>query len=763
MKTNKITKLDLYELIDHKLNTQSPNVANNSEYRMMATIKEILNFLRAFELKFLPFSFEVGSVKQETLVDRVLSPLHGYNFEKVIPFFIKAGDCYQVLSFGLLEKLRLIFLSLPLSSTPLTDILAGEADSAEPCDHQKYPTHVSKQPDFYKTCNSSIQKNLEAFKYIEIDQYEESACQAFDKLLNENKKIQVICVDIEFLNDLNMPYSEFIYSILARIPDLTVNLYTKYDQLAELLTNVVPNDSFSLILQCVFMLKVGKVKIKESSFISDIHSHIKHIGVFGLNYKFKLHNWNDVIRTKYDPNAVDIITSQNATAIAACKYWIISPLYSVNQIFEFKFPNSPEFFFELKMAKSIKICELREQAKQRQALNKVVERALKSMPMKTKSVSKNLKHLKLSSQSIDYLRSAKLIYESYSSDPLDLLNDKLYSIEVFIETLRTCQLKLVNLPTRSAPESITGKALQQHLTVLGHLWYEIFSFLKFLSSVSMHVKSINLRIFQDFLEEQGSEESSLLNFSNINLKIHSLSGFSGDTIIQFEILLNNLKNDIHRHNLYESSYVSIMNRMKKHKEYFRTLLNGEIKIYRVHFQGALDNIGISQKDLSTSFTKFMRYGKQAKPLSYLKGHLIRWDQRPSIENTILNYGDAILVFESNEKNYGLDIMVELQTYFSNFAAKDKHVQFKNLEIKLQPLWSSIPSLDFMELEVRKKDEAKKKILIEQFLPAFEYLDFFISLDMAVVKRVTHGSQHKPKAIISLDTSMEPINSVQNSC
>lgn len=69
----------------------------------------------------------------------------------------------------------------------------------------------------------------------------------------------------------------------------------------------------------------------------------------------------------------------------------------------------------------------------------------------------------------------------------------------------------------------------------------------------------------------------------------------------------------------------------------------------------------------------------------------------------------------------------------------------------------------MELEVRKKDEAKKKILLEQFLPAFEYLDFFISLDMAVVKRVTHGSQHKPKAIISLDTSMEPINSVQNSC
>lgn len=696
MKTNKITKLDLYELIDHKLNTQSSNVANNSEYQMIATIKEILNFLKAFELKFLPFSFEVGSVKQETLVDRVLSLLHGYNFEEVIPFFIKAGDCYQILSFGLLEKLRLISLSLPLSSTPLTDILAGEADSAEPFDHQKYPTHVSKQPDFYKTCNSSIQKNLEAFKYMEIDQYEESACQAFDKLLNENKKIQVICVDIEFLNDLNMPYSEFIYSILAHIPDLTVNLYTKYDQLAELLTNVVPNDSFSLILQCVFMLKVGKVKIKESSFISDIHSHIKHIGVFGLNYKFKLHNWNDVIRTKYDPNAVDIITSQNATAIAACKYWVISPMYSINQIFEFKFPNLHEFFFTLRTPKMNQILNLREKEKQQQALRKEQERTSKNAKIKIKLASKNLEHL--SSESIDYLRSVKLIYESYYSnldDPLYLLIDQFYSVEVFLETLRVCQVKLVNLPTRYPPVSITGKALQQHLTVLGHLWYEIFSFLKFLSSVSMHVKSINLRIFQDFLEEQGSEESSLLNFSNINLKIHSLSGFSGDTIIQFQILLNNFKDDIYKHNLYESSYVSIMKRMKKHKEYFRTLLNGELKIYRVHFQGTLDNIEISQKDLSTSFTKFMRYGKQAKPLSYLKGHLIRWDQRPSIENTILNYGDAILVFESNEKNYGLDIMVELQTYFSNFAAKDKHVQFKNLEIKLQPLWSSIPSLDFM--------------------------------------------------------------------
>lgn len=748
--------MDLYKLIEHKLRVQSSGVIDQSN----KTVEQILTFIKQVEFLFSPKSFELSLEKTSKLNDEWLSlMLDGNDVGTLIQVFTKAADSYQILSYNLFEELKSVFSNTSLSLTPLTDILKGGIDynGIESLNSEDYPLSVKSNLNSDNVI-PIFKKEVKYFEDSKIDLQEEYACQTIDELLEEHTKIQIICIDIEFKNHLNLSYSDFVQGIFYRFPELIDTLIATDDHILEILTNVLPNNSFSLILQCVFILKVNRVKIKEASFRADLEYRITQNGMFGLNFTFKIHDWNAVIRENYSQKAIGVISASDSVAIAECKYWVVSPIYSINQIVQFKFQNSDQCYFNLRTSKRMKILDFRSiERLNNEAIQKFKKINLNNL---SKLPSKNLEHLNLERK--NHLKIAKLIYDDYdarSSHAINLLKGKLYQIEVFLETLNSLQtVRLVRLPAQPVPEHFFGEALIEHLTNLGKLWCEVMDSLQsreneFIES-SLPVASINLRIFQKFFKEKREE-------------IMHLHMQTGKSMIELQTLLQqDLKSRIIKEGMIEYKEAKFVKRLQSHTSDLEKDLEGRTVVYRCQFSSKSESKKITQSELSKLFTKLKKYGKHAKPLFWLKGHIIRWDQRTFQKDQRVDYGDVFLIFDINDKNLGLDMMSLLTTYLD----KEKS-PFKNIKFEEQPIWLSIPNLNSSELEV--KNIKVKIFLLEQFLPCFEYLDYFIETNANPKKRVTNGTAEcnrglyssvkakKNLKVISID--MEPSNTIKNLC
>lgn len=786
MECHKIDRSDLECLIQQRISLPSVRGVDRNHDPFACTVSELFDYTWQLEQLILEWAQEVSGRKKVDSVQEwnrieVLTSLTHY---------LSAINEYEIFIFSVTEEIKeYIIAAQSWQQVPnevahqfISKFLISLASDVNA--NSQSPTGYSNQQvigKFSDVVKQGIQQNNNIKEYLSIGAAERYAQRSFGEMLTKYKKIQVICVDIEFVNYSSNNYAQFVLTMIAEIPSLINIILEISDQILDLHTALLPNSAYGFNLQCVFILDASKTQIQEESFLAQLDClFVGNLTL--LLYGLKLINWNNVIRQKYAQKGVGIISASDVQAIAECKYWVISPVYSYGQFFEFYLGNNYNGGLKVEGSHRDRLKEIREARKNQEKYQKDMEKLNKLAIKPPLQASKKIAHLE---KSKPYLDAASLIYAEYDhnfkvSNQLNLFEGKLYQIEVFMETLKTSKAELIRLPQHARPVELTGNSLYSYFTKLGRLWHEIFhigsSWYSFFLDAKLPLASSNITIFQKFLADNKHELE--VNQGN-GLGLKSVQGENGEQILSLQSLIANLKIILPNKPSYQQEFAKIERRLKGHKNYLHGALQGDEIIYRADLSGSSGNNLLNQNELSKLFTDFLRHGKQNKPLCWLRGYVMRWDQRLNSDAKVCNYGDITFIFEQNEKNYNLNIMSMLQEYLLVFiekrnakeearteadtekerieadtekaetmydSADSKHKRSNTLSIELQTktIWSSIDQLNFDILVLEKEKVSTRKILLEKYLPALEYLDLFIPIEPQPKKRCTTGSSLKEK-------------------
>ena len=764
MKYPKITRGELNELIKMRISPSS----NMSPFLLPFSLIEMFEFIWEYEQLISRWSQEQSGLR------KIDAWGHFEQNDFISGFYssLKKIGAYYIFDFEVLrntkEYIEIAHDWQPsMGVRPITFIENYlqhlEAGSSKSLTYGASISHQNVLVNFFNNLNVGIQKKFKSAEVLNISHEEAQAHESFDEIVSQKKKVQVICVDIEFNVPDKQEYNyAYVNQVVANsIPSLIQVILESTEHLLDLHTALLPNKAYSLNLQCVFVLAVGKNEIQEDTFLSQLDYHIRLNWELHFNFiQWKLINWNDLMRARGGAKSVGVIKASDPQAIELCKYWVISPVYSFNQVFSFYFVD--EFGFQLNIERSNlgRLNQIHEGQALQNNFAKNWPKIIKDFLNSPYQASNKIHYL--SDGSKDYLNASSLIYAEYDqtlglADQAEFLRGKLYPIEVFMETLKFYGAELIRLPQQAKPIELIGKPLLGHLTQLGKLWYEITYagmgwYDKFVS-IRLTVASANIKIFQKFVIEN-------------NLTLQMIQSHNGQAFLDLRASIAKLQRILDSEPSHQKNYAKIERRLKVHKNYLNSILHGEMVVYRAELSGSSDGDQLTQNELSDLFTEFMRIGKQAKPLSWLRGHVIRWDQSSISDGKRKNYGDVTFVFDKNEKNHNVDIVPMLQDYLQKYIekrlireeisiqaskkeaykngniyefARVKKPRHLNLKLETKTVWSSIEQLDFKKLVLEKEKHSLKKVLLEKYLPALEYLDLFIPIEPQPKKRCTTGS------------------------
>lgn len=769
MKYPKITRGELNDLIKGRISSPS----NTCPFELPCSLIEMFEFIWEYEQLISRWSQEQSGLRK---ID-VWGHFEQSDFISGFYSSLKKIEAYYIFDFEVLrntkEYIEIAHDWQPSMGMRPINFIENylqhlEAVSIKSLTYGASVSHQNVLVNFFNNLNFGIQKKFKSAEVLNISHEEAQAHESFDEIVSQKKQVQVICVDIEFNVTHKQAYTyPYINQVIANsIPSLIQVILESTEHLLDLHTALLPNKAYSLNLQCVFILAVGKNEIQEDTFLSQLDYHIRLNWALHFNFiEWKLINWNDLMRTRGGAKNVGVIKASDPQAIELCKYWVISPVYSFNQVFSFYFQDNSGFQLHIERSNLARLNQIHEWQTAQNESTKNLQKIIKDFSKPAYKASNKIHYLSNGSQA--YLNAASLIYAEYDqtlglANQAAFLRGKLYSIEVFMETLKFYGSELIRLPQQAKPIELTDKSLLSHLTQLGKLWYEItyaaigwnYKFV----SIRLTVASANIKIFQKFVTE------------NI-LTLGLIQSHNGQAFLDLEDSLAKLKNILDSEPNHQKNYSKIERRLKVHEDYLSSILYGEMVVYRAELSGSSDSNQLTHNELSELFTEFMRIGKQAKPLSWLRGHVIRWDQRSISDDKRQDYGDVTFIFDKNEKNHNVDILLMLQDYLAKYiekrlirekisiqagreaayknvdiyvSARFKQSRHLNLKLETKTVWSSIEQLDFKKLVLEKEKVSTRKILLEKYLPALEYLDLFIPVEPSPKKRCTTGSLPKDK-------------------
>jgi len=543
------------------------------------------------------------------------------------------------------------------------------------------------------------------------------------------------------------------------------------------LLRVEPMKEIGLNLHFVLMFD-GNFPISESGIISQLELQISETPELAST-NYVIQNWNDGVREFVSKHAVGLINKRNSKARYDCWYWIYSFFYSIGQVI---YLNNEGFSCTQDIVKKLANPTkpiLLNLSKEQQELEVVKQTRLKDiLDLFGKKKYFDSKHLPDVAQ--DYLYISGLVspttellqqvscFSKLSSDRTIML------IELFCETLKIAQPKLFNL-VHPPSYSYSSKFYYKSLSRLGRIWLSLLNKLSkdesFLTVAKLTTfKSKNLLNFLHFNETYRGQLLHLIN-----------QPISVDTIRASEIILESLK-----HRLEEDTQIKqfkeLKGRFEKLLKYADFLFENDVLVIRLHLKFSSINGVLGKNDQSKILTEFLRVGRSAKPLCWLRGYLLRWDQKSyGLEEANL-YADLTIFFEY-ESIREMDIFEALEKYLKSFidrcngelpkekltiakVAKDEmndsnqpeekdDKKIKGSKVKKPILGNSIKIMHTLEqvlisdiytemagisLKVETVDTVMKKAFKKVYLPYIYYLDLFNHLEVIdqKIKRFTTG-------------------------
>lgn len=565
----------------------------------------------------------------------------------------------------------------------------------------------------------------------------------FQRSLEEHQQIYVFCFDVSLypINPQDGDDYEKLYFDKKSTIDRIVQEVSALSRLIHFLVRLEPSQKFGFNLHFVLMLSETKY-FSEDTLIQKFENVLTGICLISMT-KFVVRNWNDIVRKHLHNKAVGIIRKNDEAAINESWRWIFSAFFSTEQVIRFNLGYMPNLHCgDGPLAPNLSKLSLVNQSTP-------LSQAERDSNLHEK-IFINRKHLAKPIQ--QYLSYADLIYSQYSFLPTNeggdlLLSTLLGGVEVFCETLKVAKPELFIIPNKESFYSLSIEDLSTVRTRLGWMWLNLFKRLiekpDFVSHRSVaKFCSQNVQVFFQFWEANRWEieqlDSHIMGYyiQQLNQKISVLK----------EQLLDQKK----------LSLSSLESRSKDLIKYGNYLLSEDVYVLRIQVEFTISNQSLKQSDQSPILTEFLRVGQSAKPLCWIKGYLLRWDQYHCLERSSRQtYADLTLFLEDHPKMQSINLLEILQQYLLKFTStyneKKKLVNHANeirVSIRNSEIYSPKPELRHNIIKIETVNKELRKSFVKYYLHSFCFLDLFILWDGVEngkkFKRYTTGQKPRPK-------------------
>ncbi len=607
-------------------------------------------------------------------------------------------------------------------------------------------------------------KNDETVKEtFALSDEEENYFQYFKNTLDRFGQVYIMCLDIKLYapsDDCSDSYTS-LFKVLKDKIDAVHQLIAQIENLQSYLLKLEPMQEAGLNLHCILMFNCKHSNFSEDGIIAQLDKKIKNeAGLSAESYTLK--NWNNHLRNYHHNNAVGLIKKgkdNEQPLYYYCWYWVYSYFFSVDQVIRLNidgYDSNDDIFKALSNQSLIPQGALRQKDTKRQ----ITFDELWASSKRNKSYDcQHLPHIAqnyLDKVALMDLPSILLPVSHKDKIPRSSL---LYLIELFCETLKTVPAKLFNIVITPATsdKNRSPKFYSDSLTRLGRIWFSLFK----------HLKSVDYPFSQ--IEMLGFESKNVIDFSNFIAskegELLSLNDqpISSETIQKYEEILRSFKASLNV-NTYNRQLKELDKSFEKLSEYGDYLLEKDVLVYRLHLKfGCLHGGSLSKKEQSAILTEFLRVGRSTQPLRWLRGYILRWDEKGfEVGQDKTLYADLTLIFNYDSELQSIDIYQSLNSFLKKFIDQ-RNEKYRNSEdsshsgslafikaefaylLEHHAIWDGVIELSSRPLKIETTDKVTRGAFKEKYLPYICYKSLFHPIQGWVLKekRLTPG--HKPKS------------------
>ncbi len=606
---------------------------------------------------------------------------------------------------------------------------------------------------------AKIKTDEEVKETFSFSDQEEDYFQYFNRTLEQCGQVYVMCLDIKLYVPLQESSNSYdnIFKVLEDKISIVHRLLGQIENLQSYLLRLEPMQEIGINLHCVLMINCRVSNFSEDGVIAQLDKKLKSmLGFSSANYDIR--NWGKILRTYHDTKAGGLIKKNNEVSRYSCWYWIYSYFFTVNQVIGLNLKKGKSTY-EIKPLLNYSLLPPNTLQKTLEAVVKEpISFAEMQVSIKTKKIL-DPKHLTETAQ--EYLEKVKLMDLPLAIFPISH-NDRmtydslLYSIEFLCETLKTVSPKLFNFVDIASlsNKNRSLKFYRDNLTRLGRIWFSLLEKLKVNNNSFVLLTS-------DYISENMNAFSSLTqNYEQLIFGMHE-QPITAKTIREQEDFLKFFKS-ILSEDFYKQYLKSLDKTFNKLSNYADFLLEEDVLVHRVHIQFyGMDMDALSKKEQSAILTEFLRVGRSTQPLRWLKGYILRWDEKAfEIGKNKTLYADLTLVFNYNSKLQELNIQEELTNFLERFLQKyyqkdcDRDSSLDSVDVSAgkithtiehRQIFDGIRELSATSLKIETTDKLTRKAFTESYLPYICYKSLFSSLSERNIKEKRFTTGQKPKS------------------
>jgi hypothetical protein len=596
---------------------------------------------------------------------------------------------------------------------------------------------------------------------------EENYFQYFKDTLDRNGQVYVMCLDINLYapsDDFSDSYTS-LFKVLKGKIDAIRQLIAQTGNLQSYLLKLEPMQEAGLNLHCILMFNCKHSNFSEDGIIAQLDKKMKQeAGLSAESYDLK--NWNKHLRDYHHSNAVGLIKKGkgNELSLYYCWYWVYSYFFSVDQVISLNIDgyDANGYIFKALSNKSL--------MPQGALLKKDITKQItfdELLALSKRNKSYDCQHLPQIAQ--NYLDKVALMDLPCVLFPVVSHKDKiprsslLYLIEFFCETLKTVPAKLFNIVITPATsdKNRSPKFYNDSLTRLGRIWFGLFK----------HLKSVNYPFAQ--IEMLGFESQNVIDFSRfffdhkqelLNLNDQPISS---ETIQKYEEILRSFKASLNV-SIYNKQLKELDKSFEKLSKYGDYLLEQDVLVHRLHLKfDRLHGGNFSKKEQSAILTEFLRVGRSTQPLRWLRGYILRWDEKGfEVGQDKTLYADLTLIFNYDSELQSIDIYQSLDSFLKRFIDQrnEKYRNSENLShsgslafikaeftylLEHHAILDGVIELSSRPLKIETTDKVTREAFKDKYLPYICYKSLFHPIQGWVPKekRLTPGQKPKSKHVL----------------
>lgn len=591
---------------------------------------------------------------------------------------------------------------------------------------------------------------------------EENYFQYFKDTLDRNGQVYVMCLDINLYapsDDCSDSYTSLFKVLKGKINAIR-QLIAQTGNLQSYLLKLEPMQKAGINLHCILMFNCKHSNFSEDGIIAQLDKKMKQEA--GLSAEsYTLENWNNHLRDYHHKNAVGLIKKGkgNELSLYYCWYWVYSYFFSVDQVISLNI-DGYDSNYDIFKAPSNQSLMSQGALLQKDITKQFTFNELLTLSKCNKSY--DYQHLPQIAQNyldkvaLMDLRSVLLPISHKDKIPL---NSLLYLIELFCETLKTVPAKLFNIviTPASSDKNRSPKFYSDSLTRLGRICFGLFK----------HLKKVDYPFFQigtsDFESQNRIDFGSFFFGHKQELLSLDDQPINPETIQKYEEILRSFKTSLNV-NTYNKQLKELDKSFEKLSKYGDYLLEKDVLVHRLHLKfSRLHGGNFSKKEQSAILTEFLRVGRSTQPLRWLRGYILRWDEKGfDVGQDKTLYADLTLIFNYDSELQSIDIYQSLDSFLKRFIDQ-RNEKYRNSEdlshsgplafikaefvylLKPYAIWDGVLELSSKPLKIETIDKVTRGAFKEKYLLYICYKSLFQPIQGWVPKEKRLSLGHKPKS------------------